>query len=81
MLHIVKKVEYLKARNMFIPLKDIEHFKRVECDGKTICWPNGVDLCPDVLYKIGKPIKVSKSKTSRLKSVSTSRKKSKVKAS
>ena len=31
------------------PLKDVEFFKRVECDGFSIAWPNGYDLCPDVL--------------------------------
>ncbi len=44
------------ANNMFLPLVDIDYFKQVECDGTTICWPNGVDLCPDVLYKMGKPV-------------------------
>ena len=34
---------------METPLRDLEFFKRVECDGFTIAWPNGYDLCPDVL--------------------------------
>lgn len=42
-----------KAKNMLLPLKDIDYFKKVSCDGITICWPNGVDLCPDVLYDTG----------------------------
>ena len=78
-IRIVNLESMLKnAKNMFVPLQDIEYFKQVECDGITICWPNGVDLCPDVLYKMGKPTKALKSTPSRSKSVSTSRKKSKV---
>lgn len=42
-----------KGKNLFLPLLDPEYFKLVKCDGTTVCWPNGVDLCPDVLYKMG----------------------------
>ena len=35
------------AKNMFLPLLDVNYFKKVKCDGTTICWPNGLDLCPD----------------------------------
>jgi hypothetical protein len=42
-----------KAKNMLLPLKDIDYFKQVRCDGITINWPNAVDLCPDSLYSIG----------------------------
>ncbi len=45
-----------KAKNMLLSLKNIDYFKKVKCDGITISWPNGVDLCPDVLYKMGKPL-------------------------
>lgn len=42
-----------EAKNMFLPLKDVDYFKKVKADGTTIVWPNGLDLCPDVLYSIG----------------------------
>ena len=45
------------AKNMLIPLRDVDYFKKVKCDGTTICWPNGVDFCPDVLYKMGNDLK------------------------
>ena len=79
-IRIVNLESMLKnAKNMFLPLQDIAYFKQVECDGTTIYWPNGVDLCPDVLYKMGTPTKPLKSKSSRSKLASTSRKKAKVK--
>jgi hypothetical protein len=45
---------------VFAPLQDTRFFAQVEVDTEagTIVWPNGVDLCPDVLYSLvtGKPI-------------------------
>ena len=50
-----------KSKGLFHPLKDIEYFKRVSLDDSqhplSICWPNGEDLCPDVLYGMGKELK------------------------
>lgn len=33
-------------------LEDVDYFKLVQLDPQagTICWPNGVDLCPDMLH-------------------------------
>lgn len=44
------------AKNLFLELKDIRYFKKVACDGYSICWPNGIDICPDLLYEIGKNV-------------------------
>jgi hypothetical protein len=40
------------AGGVFAPLEDRAFFQQVRLcpDGGTVEWPNGVDLCPDVLY-------------------------------
>jgi len=37
---------------VFAPLEDLEYFRQVRVDPEigTLVWPNGVDICPDVLY-------------------------------
>lgn len=49
-----------KSKGLFHPLKDIDYFKKVSLDDSqyplSICWPNGADLCPDVLYEMGRDI-------------------------
>lgn len=47
------------AKNIFLDLKNIDYFKTVQCDGYSISWPNRIDVCPEVLYDKGKPIKRS----------------------
>jgi hypothetical protein len=39
---------------VFAPLKDLLFFQQVKVDAEagTLVWPNGVDLCPDVLYSL-----------------------------
>ena len=48
---------------VFTPLQDPTYFAqvRVEQELGTIVWPNGADICPDVLYSYasGKPIIVN----------------------
>ncbi|MBA3816925.1 MAG: DUF2442 domain-containing protein [Parachlamydiaceae bacterium] len=64
---IVDLAERLKAaKNMFLPLLNVDYFKEVKSDGTTIVWPNGLDLCPDALYDIGQDVKDKKSQA-RLK--------------
>ena len=43
---------------VFEPLADESYFRqvRVEPDVGTIVWPNGADLCPDVLYEQSQPV-------------------------
>lgn len=45
---------------VFEPLRDPAYFAqvRVDPDLGTVCWPNGADLDPDVLYSVvtGEPI-------------------------
>lgn len=45
---------------VFAPLLDQDYFQQVRLDPElgTIVWPNGADVCPDVLYSLasGKPI-------------------------
>jgi hypothetical protein len=45
---------------VFTPLENLDFFRKVAVDqeGGTLVWPNGVDLCPDVLYAqaTGKPV-------------------------
>lgn len=54
------------AKNVFLPLKEIDFFKKVQCNYGTIVWPNGVDLCPDVLYKKSKDISSPRGKKRKL---------------
>ena len=43
---------------MFEPLRDPARFREVFVDevGGTIAWPNGADICPDVLFYWPKPV-------------------------
>jgi hypothetical protein len=54
-----------KSANLIQELLDPEMFNKVECDGTTIHWPNGVDFCPDVLYRLSKPMSRNRFKTSK----------------
>ncbi len=49
-----------RAFGVFEPLLDKDYFARVELDPVlgTIVWPNGADLCPDVLYAYPQPVEI-----------------------
>jgi hypothetical protein len=51
------------AGGVFSALEDPRYFQQVRVNSEvgTIEWPNGVDLCPDVLYSrvTGKPISIA----------------------
>ena len=36
---------------VFEPLKDQAYFSRFFLEGGSVAWPNGADVCPDVLYE------------------------------
>lgn len=63
---VVDLKEKLKdAKGVFLPLKDPEYFKQVAVDDDcaSICWPNGADICPDLLYRMGKTVRASRKKS------------------
>lgn len=55
----LKKYSKEGPKTVFYPFRDPEFFKSVKVDSHTgtVVWPNGVDLCPDVLYSTGVEIK------------------------
>ena len=61
---ITKVVDFKRflstTRKLLLPLSDLDYFKSFCLDEITICWPNGLDFSPDVLYEIGKEIKKHK---------------------
>lgn len=42
----------IERGGIFAPLRDLDVFRtgRVNPDVGTVCWSNGADVCPDVLY-------------------------------
>src|ERR1700736_2458973 len=50
-----------KSSGIFLPLRDLDYFKQVALDDclLSICWPNGADICPDVLYGMGNDVKTT----------------------
>lgn len=50
--------EVVTFDGVFQGLTDPAYFRRVRVEPElgTIVWPNGADLCPDVLYTRGRPL-------------------------
>jgi hypothetical protein len=65
----VNLAEMVRFEGVFAPLKDRSEFLKVAVNPElgTICWPNGADLDPDVLYAkvTGEEISVSPQQESR----------------
>ena len=49
---VVDVTELVRFTGVFEPLADPVYFRRVSVHDElgTVCWPNGADLDPDVLY-------------------------------
>lgn len=56
----VVDLETYLDKGIFLRLRDPDYFNKVQLNKEagTIVWPNEADFCPDVLYKIGKEVKV-----------------------
>lgn len=69
----LKKYSKEGPKTVFYPFRDMEFFKSVKVDQHTgtIIWPNGVDLCPDVLYEMGVMVKDSEKNVPRKKAIGT----------
>jgi hypothetical protein len=51
-----RDISALMTGPVFEPLKrDAQSFRMVRAEGGTVVWPNGADLCPDVLIWGGPP--------------------------
>ena len=49
---VVSLTELVDFTGVFTPLRQPDYFAQVRVDPElgTICWPNGADIDPDVLY-------------------------------
>lgn len=55
-LKMVNLESYVERGGVFSYLKDKEYFKNFFIDLNTVCWPNGADIAPERLYKIGEKV-------------------------
>jgi hypothetical protein len=54
---VIDVATHFPLDGVFEPLNNPEYFRQVRVvpDVGTIVWPNGADLCPDVLYEKSTP--------------------------
>lgn len=61
--------QLIEFKGVFSPLQDLQELARLRVDPETgtVCWPNGADLDPDVLYAVasGVPIDVKEAAPAR----------------
>jgi len=59
---VIDLSDLVRFEGIFAPLKDPEQFRQVSVNPElgVVCWPNGADLDPDVLYArlTGQPIAI-----------------------
>lgn len=57
---VINIADLIQFTGVFAPLQDETYFRQVRVNSElgTICWPNGADLDPDVLYSqvTGEPL-------------------------
>ena len=72
----------MRAKHVFLPLRDVDYFKKFQVDDITLSWPNGADFDPELLYSMGAVVKGRSVKSSKRKPPLKpgSRKKASVKA-
>lgn len=51
---LIKKDARYGKFEIFKPLQDEDFLKEFELDGWTLCWQNGADIAPELIYELSK---------------------------
>src|SRR5271167_4424364 len=65
---VVDFEDWISEENAYLkPLRKIEYFKKVRIDdyNYSICWPNGADFSPDILFEAGRDDKPKRTPRSK----------------